>query len=191
MYGLMLCTWDWFRWLYPWLYYCTLQIAWSWNNLTDIVASSRQLIFLVNVRSQTTPLSAIFPLSSPQPLIPFSPFWTFLCIVQHLHDIILLDPKPFFTIPHLMRSFRAWPITLIPPFVSIILRKDFVQTAWWCLPAILSILPAVVQFWIAASKEDLDKLDRLRYKAKGAWTPPTTGRPTPVSHRGGDGRAYC
>ncbi|KAF9504312.1 hypothetical protein BS47DRAFT_1490210 [Hydnum rufescens UP504] len=127
-----------------------------------------QLTFLVNTRRHFTPLSTIFPSSSPRPLIPLPSFWTFLSIVYHLRDIVLLNPNPVFHMHPLVYSRHMWAIVLVSPCISIALRKDLVQSAWWCLPALLSILPAAVRFWIVNSQKEIDTLDGLKYRVKGA-----------------------
>lgn len=139
-------------------------------------------MFLLGHRSGSswTPLSPVLASAThpSQPLIPLAYLWTLLNIVQHLHGIFIMDSTLRSYIPHItlidLKKQRLWPVTLIPLILVLLLRSwgsksaDIAQIAWWSISPVVAGLCYVVGRWVEDGRQDLDRLERLKYEAKGA-----------------------
>ncbi|KAG8984054.1 hypothetical protein FRB90_005600 [Tulasnella sp. 427] len=138
-------------------------------------------MLLINRRRQAlvpTPLGMIFKFA-PSPLIPLPALFTILAIALHVLDSISLtnDPRkslldvdmPFDTSNVLEGPLRKRAILyLIAPFMSAVLRRSLSQTVWWLTPAIVIGLVALAQKWMRETDEGVERLEDLRYDARGA-----------------------
>ncbi|KAF8305205.1 hypothetical protein DL93DRAFT_2160372 [Clavulina sp. PMI_390] len=145
-----------------------------------------------NATSTWNPIRPL--LSSPsypsQPLIPLAQFWALLNILQHSHDILVLDstlqryiPPMCFAIPYSssepplrvdFRKQRMWPLALVPLLISIFLRSageeglDLAQIVWWSVAPFVAGLVYLVSGWMDEGRREVEGLGALRYEAKGA-----------------------
>lgn len=130
--------------------------------------------------SSWTPVSPVLASAThpSQPLIPLAYLWTLLNILQHIHDIFMMDPALRSYIPHIsfvdLKKQRLWPTTLIPLVLVFMLRSwgskgaDVAQIAWWSISPVVAGLCYVVEKWVEDGRQDLDRLEKLKYEAKGA-----------------------
>ncbi|KIO16835.1 hypothetical protein M407DRAFT_246907 [Tulasnella calospora MUT 4182] len=138
-------------------------------------------MLLINRRRQAlvpTPLGMILKFA-PSPLIPIPAFFTILAIGLHVLDslsltkdprVSLLDVDMPFNAPGVLEGpFRKRAMLyLIAPFMSAVLRRSFSQTFWWLMPAIIIGLVALAQKWMRETDEGVERLEELRYDARGA-----------------------
>jgi hypothetical protein len=104
--------------------------------------------------------------------------WALLNITQHAHDVVFSDPYLLSLIPHTrlvdLREQRIWGVTLLPLTLALILRSsgphgaDIAQIAWWSVAPIMAGLATLIHKWIKDGRQDLRKLETLKYDSKGA-----------------------
>lgn len=138
-------------------------------------------MLLINRRRQAlvpTPLGMIFKFA-PSPLIPIPTFFTILAICLHVLDSLSLSKAPRVSLLDVEMPFNASAVLegpfrkramlyLIAPFMSAVLRRSFSQTFWWLMPAIIIGLVALAQKWMRETDEGVERLEELRYDARGA-----------------------
>lgn len=146
------------------------------------MSAYRQLIFLIGHHngSSWTPISPIFPsnVKPSPPLIPISHLWVLLNVMQHIHDIVFSDPYLTSLLPHTpfvdLREQRIWATTLVPLVLTLILRSsgpngpDIAQIIWWSIAPMMAGLTTLIRKWIKDGRQDLQKLEELKYDSKGA-----------------------
>lgn len=98
--------------------------------------------------------------------------------MQHAHDAVYLDPYLLSLVPHTpffdLREQRIWPITLPPLALALTFRSwgpqgaDTAQIAWWSTAPLMAGLVTLIRKWIRDSRQDLQKLEELKYESKGA-----------------------
>ncbi|KDQ11052.1 hypothetical protein BOTBODRAFT_190014 [Botryobasidium botryosum FD-172 SS1] len=134
-----------------------------------------QFIFLNKSAWSTqtaTPLSIFFS-EAPAPLLGGAVLFTLVHISVLILDIGLLPPDPNLkidTLPsfiHPLLPVRGL-FLLLAPTISFLMRKDMAQTIWWALPAGVHSIVWLSSKWIEAEAQSLQKLEELRYNAKGA-----------------------
>lgn len=104
--------------------------------------------------------------------------WVLVNVTQHAHDIAFADPYLLSLIPHTpffnLREQRFWAVTLLPLTLALILRSsgphggDTAQIAWWSIAPLMAGLVALIRRWIKHGRQDLQKLEGLKYEFKGA-----------------------
>jgi hypothetical protein len=74
------------------------------------------------------------------------------------------------------RIFVSIPLSLkltacllcIPPLLAVLVTSDAAQIIWWSFPILIVGIFVLVLFWIAEVKQDIGKLEKMKYTAKGA-----------------------
>ncbi len=144
--------------------------------VTTNLARDRQLFFLFQCSKHNptwTPLSNVLPSANPQPRVPLSRVWALLNILYHVHSAILLQPSCMpagFLGAYITRLEPPpiWPVTIIPPILCVVLRRDAPQQIWWSIPGCLTAAVTLAKRSIQQSKQDILQLNELKYGLQGA-----------------------
>jgi len=122
-----------------------------------------------------TPLSPFFS-ARPAPLIPLASLFTVLNLVLHAYDGFYLsmtstitDSTPLYiNIPQLQLRIPQQGLYLLPPILSLLMFRDYPQTLYWSLPAVLVGFSRLTQSWMVTGHQAVEGLEELKYDAKGA-----------------------
>ncbi|KAF8506317.1 hypothetical protein JB92DRAFT_2962687 [Gautieria morchelliformis] len=140
-----------------------------------------------------TPVHVFIPnVKTPLPnLIPFATWFTLLNIIMLL-NLMLHLPKDM-SFPRLLHSIlsslMSWlplhiqelagrhvpfPITwtaglfISPAIIAMFTVTDIPQILWWSLPNIVLGIVVLVTSWIKQTSLDMERLEKMKYEAKGA-----------------------
>ncbi|OCH91221.1 hypothetical protein OBBRIDRAFT_729148 [Obba rivulosa] len=137
------------------------------------------IIFLFKDPKES-PLYALFPAQTPIPSIPRSPLFALLNVLLQLNLVLHTFPPQhplFLYISRLEPPFSlplpfSHPVALVTPAVaptlSLLLRRSWLDFAWWCMALVMTMLVYTVQVWIRSSDEQIRELEGMRYRAPGA-----------------------
>lgn len=60
------------------------------------------------------------------------------------------------------------PELIVAPLLSLVLKKDLAQTLFWSIPVVIAGISLQAEKWMSEGRENVDKLERLKYTSKGA-----------------------
>ncbi|KIP06203.1 hypothetical protein PHLGIDRAFT_128414 [Phlebiopsis gigantea 11061_1 CR5-6] len=130
--------------------------------------------------SKQSPLAAIFPTSGSESTprkLPLTTYFTITHMLLHVDlSLHLLPPS------NRVRSFIAgttsntipgsyallFSLLSVAPLVALFMRLSWVDIAWWSTALLLTWFIHGGQRWMRDEEEALQKLETLRYDAKGA-----------------------
>jgi len=138
------------------------------------------VIFLFK-HPKESPLYALFPDRIPTPSIPRSSLFALLHILQQLNLCLHTLPPQHQLLAYISRAAPllsalplpfSHPVTLaapaVAPTLSLLLRRSWLDFAWWSVALCMTWLVYSVLSWMRSSEEQIRELERMRYRAPGA-----------------------
>jgi hypothetical protein len=105
----------------------------------------------------------------PEPLIPLPFLFTTLGLALNFWEIALLTPTVFGrgSFVEVCSQYRLYAMP-VAPVLSLLMRKNTAQIAWWSLSGFMSYIVWQTKKWMASGDQLIHGLEDLRYAAKGA-----------------------
>lgn len=122
-----------------------------------------------------SPFESLFPAKNYTPSLPLTYPFTLLHITVHCLLIVQLLPQH-----HLVHSFLAsnypWVLTFpvllgissIAPILCLLRGGCWQDILWWAVTDYMVLFVHTAQKWASEEAESIQKLENLRYDAKGA-----------------------
>ncbi len=142
------------------------------NSLTEL---RRHIIYFFQTPPRYSPFEAVFPSDTYTPAMISLPSFALLHILVHIMTLVrLLSPANPLRVaiaascPPLLSFTVLFSVSSIAPTICLMTFSNWRDLVWWVIPELLVLFIWATGKWTAEEANSIQKLESLRYDAKGA-----------------------